>query len=246
MPLQNNKKTVTEPLPHVDTGAEQQNKESGGDAEKSADGKKKKKVFHRSITTKHLRAFSETALRDGLKSLLDKKIVPSTGVNINKLSHEQLVTYCPVWAVANYYKAIIEQKEVREKNAPVLTEKQKRIRSKLEKHSVKNILACMSTADVKISGSYAMNKADLSQAVAMHEKGLDILHLVRDLQAQQDAKKLAEAESKKRSSSSSSSSSDQDEDDSEESSSSDEEDQPKHHKKNKKHPHKKSKSSSSK
>ncbi len=150
--------------------------------------KKEKKVpIKRTITSKSLRKFTERELKDGLNYLIDQKLVPKRPElgPINKLSKETLIKYCKPWAMANYYKAVCDQREEREKNAPIITEKQRRIIKKLNDYSVKNITACIKDLKVEIKNTYAMKKEDLSQAVALHERGHDILDAVRKLEKKQ-------------------------------------------------------------
>jgi len=153
--------------------------------------KESKPTVKRTLTSKSLRKFSERELKDGLKYLIEMKQVPQRLElgNINKLSKEALIKYCKPWAMANYYQAVLQQREVREKNAPVITEKQKRIIRKLNRYSVKNILVCIKNLKVDIKNTYSMKKEELSQAVALSDRAMDTLYSVRELEDKQEQDK---------------------------------------------------------
>src|SRR5436309_2449146 len=74
-------------------------------AQKTSSKKKKKSSIipvKRTITSKNLKSFTETELRNGLKYMLDKKLIPKRPElgNINKLSHDALTSYCRPYSYA--------------------------------------------------------------------------------------------------------------------------------------------------
>jgi len=187
-------------------------------AEKKKPKKKKKEsdvpAIKRTITSKTLRKFTEKELRDGLQFLIDKKLIPKrTDLgSVKKLSKDMLIKYCKPWATANFFQAVLQQKEYREKNAPSLTKMQRKIIHKLKYFSAKNILLCIKDQKLDIKNTYSMKKDELCLAIALSEKAKDVLDAVRALERRQEQdreearqKELSEKKSQEQSSSASSS-----------------------------------------
>lgn len=105
----------------------------------------------RTITCRSLNGFDTEDIRSAIAYMVKQHLIPDRPEfgSISKATREILLKYCMPWAMANLYVEVVRQRELREQNAPVLTERQQKIQTRLEKHSSKNVIEAIKNLNDK-------------------------------------------------------------------------------------------------